>query len=294
MRKLPGLVPGGSALAALLLAGCQTGWLGADPERSEAMARSAAGAATVTEPGTAAAPASALKPRVVPNPLQRALADTARLAADRAQDERLRTAELLRFFRIEPGQQVAELYSGGGFWVEALSFAVGPAGRVLAHNSPASAEARGPDLEGRFTGGRLANVDQLLIDNHALDLAPASLDRVLLMHAYHEAYHVDRTGAWTPMNGPRLMGQIHAALRPGGVLGVVDYVADPALPAAEAAFLGRIDPARIIADAEAAGFVLESLSELLRNPADDRRSPIHGPGVRADADQVVLRFRKPL
>ncbi|MCC5793348.1 MAG: class I SAM-dependent methyltransferase [Chromatiales bacterium] len=293
MPKPPRIILGSTALAALLLAGCQAGWLGADPERSEAMARTAAGASTVTEPGAASAPATALKPRVVPGALQRALADPARLAADRVQDERLRTVELLRFFRIEPGQQVAELYSGGGFWVEALSFAVGPQGRVLAHNSPASAEARGADLEGRFAGGRLANVDQLLIDNHALDLAPASLDRVLLMHAYHEAYHVDRTGAWTPMDGPRLMGQVFAALRPGGVLGVVDYVADPALPAGEAAFLGRIDPARLIADAEAAGFILESRSELLRNPSDNRRSAIHGPGIRADADQVVLRFRKP-
>lgn len=281
------------ALVVLALPGCETWRWGADPERSEALARSASAAATVTEPGTAGAPAAALRPRPAVSPIDAALADPARLPGDRALDERRQTARLLRFFRIAPDMAVADLYAGSGYWSEAVSLVVGPRGRVIAHNSPASSERTGEDLEGRFAGGRLANVERLLVDNDALRLTPGSLDVVLLIGAYHDAYHADRTAPWTPLDGPALLREIHAALKPGGVLGVVDHVADPAMPVEQAAFLGRIDPARLKADIEAAGFVLESQSDMLRNLADDRRVSVFEPGLRESADRVVLRFRKP-
>jgi predicted methyltransferase len=277
----------------LTLAGCESFRWGADPERSEVLARSASSAATMNEPGAAGAPASALRPRAAMTPIDMALADPGRLAGDRSLDERRQTARLLRFFRIGPDMVVADLFSGGGYWSEAVSLVVGPRGRVLAHNSPASLERAGADLEGRYAGGRLRNVERLVAGNEELRLPAESFDVVLLLNAYHDAYHADRAAPWAPLDGPALLARIHAALKPGGVLGVVDHVADPAMPAAEAAFLGRIDPARLQADIETAGFVLESRSDMLRNPTDDRRVSVFEPGVGESADRVVLRFRKP-
>ena len=282
-------------LLALLLAatGCESFRWGADPERSEALARSASSAATVNEPGAASAPATALRPRPSVTPIDAALADPGRLAGDRALDERRQTARLLRFFRVAPDMAVADLFSGSGYWSEAASLVVGARGRILAHNSPASLERTGEDLEGRFAGGRLRNVERLVVGNEELQLPSASFDLVLLLNAYHDAYHAERAAPWAPLAGPVLLARIHEALKPGGVLGVVDHVADPAMPAAQAALLGRIDPARLQADIEAAGFVLESRSDMLRNPADDRRVSVFEPGVAESADRVVLRFRKP-
>lgn len=277
----------------LALPGCETWRWGADPERSEELARSASSAATITEPGTAGVPAAGLRPRPAVSPIEAALASPARLPGDRALDERRQAARLLRFFRIGPEMTVADLFAGSGYWSEAVSLVVGSRGRVISHNSPASRERAGEDLEGRFAGGRLANVEQLLVENSALRLPSASLDVVLLIGAYHNAYHADRAAPWTPLDGPALLREIHAALKPGGVLGVVDYVADPAMPVEQAAFLGRIDPARLRADIEAAGFVLESQSDMLRNPADDRRVSVFEPGMSESADRVALRFRKP-
>lgn len=277
----------------LALAGCESFRWGADPERSEVLARSASSASTVTEPGVAGAPAAALRPRATLTPIDEALASPQRLRGDRLLDERRQTARLLRFFRVMPDMAVADLFSGSGYWSEAVSLVVGPRGTVLAHNSPASLERAGADLEGRYAGGRLRNVERLLAGNDELRLPAGRFDVVLLLHAYHDAYHVDRAATWTPLDGPALLARIFNALKPGGVLGVVDHVADPDLPAAEAAFLGRIDPARLQSDIEAAGFVLESRSDMLRNPVDDRRGSVFEPGVGESVDRVVLRFRKP-
>jgi predicted methyltransferase len=58
--------------------------------------------------------------------------------------------------------------------------------------------------------------------------------------------------------------------------------------------LHRIDPASIIREVQAAGFVLEAQSDLLRNPADTHMSMVFDPQIRGHTDQVFLRFRKPL
>jgi len=57
--------------------------------------------------------------------------------------------------------------------------------------------------------------------------------------------------------------------------------------------LHRIDPASIRSEVEAAGFVFEGESSVLRNPADDHRLKVFDPKIRGRSDQVVLKFRKP-
>ena len=45
---------------------------------------------------------------------------------------------------------------------------------------------------------------------------------------------------------------------------------------------------------EAAGFVLESHSDALRNTDDGHKQAIFDPNIRGRTDQVLFRFRKPL
>ena len=46
-------------------------------------------------------------------------------------------------------------------------------------------------------------------------------------------------------------------------------------------------------DVEAAGFVFEGASDVLRNPADPRTALVFDPSIRGRTDQFVLKFRKP-
>jgi predicted methyltransferase len=83
------------------------------------------------------------------------------------------------------------------------------------------------------------------------------------------------------------------ALKSGGVLVVVDHVAQPGSNVRDTESLHRIDPEAIIRTVTAAGFVLEAESNVLQNAADNHELLVFDPAIRGRTDQVVLKFRKP-
>jgi predicted methyltransferase len=87
--------------------------------------------------------------------------------------------------------------------------------------------------------------------------------------------------------------RLYNAMKPGGIVGVVDHVAAAgAEPRQSVEKLHRIDPAIIRADFEKAGFVLEGQSEMLRNPADDHTLSVFDKAVRGKTDRAIFKFRK--
>jgi len=89
------------------------------------------------------------------------------------------------------------------------------------------------------------------------------------------------------------LAELFKAMKPGGIVGVVDHVALPGETRATADKLHRIDPETVKADFKAAGFVLEGESDLLRMPSDDHAKLVFDPAVRGKTDRFVFRFRKP-
>lgn len=270
-----------------------------NPERSAELAGSAREAAT--QPGPPLMSEAAVKPPGSRQPaadlaelaVLSALANADRPAADRARDAARQSAAVLRFFGVTPGMTVLDLYSGGGYYTEILSRLVGPKGRVVANNNTPYLQFAKDELATRYTGGRLPNVEQLLAENNALSLPAATFDVVLMTDVYHDVYLVDEKNGWSRIDAPKMLATIHASMRPGAVLGVVDHVAAPGTSLEQAAALHRIDPDRLKRDLQAAGFVLDGESDVLRNPADDGSRPVFDPAVRGRTNQVVLRFRRP-
>ena len=66
-----------------------------------------------------------------PAPIRAALADPAR-AADAARDVPRHAEALLTFMEVKPGQKVADLIPGGGYFTRLFSRIVGPKGAVYA------------------------------------------------------------------------------------------------------------------------------------------------------------------
>jgi predicted methyltransferase len=91
----------------------------------------------------------------------------------------------------------------------------------------------------------------------------------------------------------RVNAAIFQALRPGGVFLVIDHVATAGSGLRDTETLHRIDPDTIRSEVTTAGFVFESQSEALRNPADSHSLPVFDPAIRHKTDQVILKFRKP-
>src|SRR5271163_764411 len=68
----------------------------------------------------------------VPAFLSAAVADPARPAADTERDANRKPAETLLFAGIAPGQQIAELLPGGGYFTRIMSKSVGASGHIYA------------------------------------------------------------------------------------------------------------------------------------------------------------------
>jgi predicted methyltransferase len=89
-----------------------------------------------------------------------------------------------------------------------------------------------------------------------------------------------------------VLAQIAAALKPGGVLLIVDHSAKAGAGNAVASSLHRIDEAFAIKDMESHGLKEIAQSDLLRRP-DDARDQISYKGAKlGKTDRFVLVFRK--
>jgi predicted methyltransferase len=165
---------------------------------------------------------------------------------------------------------------------------------VVAHNNTPSQRFATDEIEDRYANGRLPNVERIVGENNELELPANTFNMVLMILAYHDVYFVDEEMGWAKIDGPKMLAEIYASMRPGAVLGVVDHVADKGAPASTGGTLHRLDPDLIKRDIIAAGFVFAGESDILRNFEDDLTRTVFDPSIRGRTDRVVLRFRKPI
>ena len=97
-----------------------------------------------------------------------AVSNPARLEKDIERDTARKPAEVLEFFGIEPGMKVFDLFSGGGYYAEILSYVVGPGGKVMSHSNEAYAQYVGDEVITRYANDRLPNVEILMAENNEL------------------------------------------------------------------------------------------------------------------------------
>ena len=216
-----------------------------------------------------------------------------RLEGDAEIDSRRKPSEVLAFFDIEPGMTVLEMYAGGGYYSEILSYVVGDEGMVYAHNNKPYIAYAKKELDRRFTPGRLGNVKRLEAENNELELSDGQFDAALMVLAYHDVYHVDEENGWFAIDGPKMLAEIYGSMKPGAVLGIVDHVAETGSPSETGNTLHRIDPQLVKKEIEAAGFVFDGEIDVLRNSDDDHSKPMYAEGIRGKTDRVVYRFHKP-
>jgi predicted methyltransferase len=121
----------------------------------------------------------------------------------------------------------------------------------------------------------------------------AAYDFALVNLSYHDLYwESDKYGI--PRTDPAAyVRNLYAAMRPGGVVGVIDHSGPAGDTRAVVEKLHRIDPATVRADFERAGFKLEAQSDLLANAADDHSKNVFDPSIRGKTDRFLYKFRKP-
>ena len=222
-----------------------------------------------------------------------AVASEARPEADRARDAGRKPAAILEFMGIEPGMTVLDMFTGGGYYAEILSGVVGEEGHVVAQSNRAYLAFVGDEFEKRFGSGRLTNVEVLMAENNELSLEANTFDAVMLVLSFHDLYHSDPENGWAKIDVPAFLAELRKGLKPGGILGVVDHYAAAGSPSETGDTVHRIDPAIVLAEMKAAGFVYEASNDMLRNPDDDYSKMVFAEGIRGNTDRFVMRFRNP-
>ena len=160
-----------------------------------------------------------------------------------------RPDQIMDALQIAESSVVADLGAGGGWFTVRLARRVGPNGRVYAEDIQSQmidAIKRRMDREG--LGKIVHTVLGTQVDPR---LPAASLDAALMVDAYHEFEQ--------PVT---LLRSVARALKPTGLIGIVNYKKDGGGPGPD--MEARVDPEKVIADAQAAGLELRKRETFLR------------------------------
>ena len=233
-----------------------------------------------SEPATAAPP---------PADLSTLLANPSRAAEDRTRDTGRNPAGVIEFLGIEHGMTVIDVIAAGGYYTEVLSLAVGPDGRVMAHNPAVILEMRDgvneKAISARLAGDRLANVSRLDKELADISAADGPFDAGITALNFHDIYN--NYGEEATVDA---MTVIYNALKPGGVFGIIDH---QGTDANDNAALHRVEKAAVIRVAEAAGFEIDGDSGLLHMHEDDMSLGVFDESVRGKTHRFLLKLRRP-
>lgn len=226
----------------------------------------------------------------IPGYVAAALNDPSRPAADKARDADRKSGEIVALAGVKPGENVADVFPGGGYYTRIFAKVVGPKGHVYGV-VPGDLSERGfhpSDLVKKLAA-------EPGYENVSLAIAPLTdwspspkLDLIFISQFYHDMHNPG-------FGGPDIAAEdkgLFDALRPGGILFIIDHSA-PGTGTSATATLHRIDEAAVKSELLGAGFKLVAESDLLRNPDDPHTKMVFDPSIRGHTDQFVLKFQKP-
>lgn len=243
--------------------------------------------------------------------LQGILTGKHRSATHQARDRYRHPEQTLAFFDVQPGMTVVEIWPGGKAWyTEILAPYLKQHGLLYAAHFEANSTnayynkslkqfklklAENPEIYGKVITTTLDPYSRLKIapDN--------SVDRVLTFRNVHNWMKSERAEP--------IFKTMYSALKPGGILGVVQHRNAPQTKQDPRAQSRYVTEAYVIQLAEQAGFKLLAKSEINANPKDTHDHPkgvgslppllSGGKTNRAyyqaigESDRMTLKFIKP-
>lgn len=240
--------------------------------------------------------------------LDRILASDHRSPSNRARDPHRHPKETLLFFGIEPDMTVVEVWPGAGWYTEILAPLLRENGKLYAAQLDPGASEYAKNVVTGFRaklGGAPALYDKVIVTTLAANakepIAPAeSADLVVTFRNLHN---------WMMFGWERqALEAMHAALKPGGILGIVEHRGDPDVSQDPKAASGYVNEAFAIELIESVGFELIDRSEVNANPKDEKNyekgvwtlPPTFAAGDEnrqhyaaiGESDRFTLKFRK--
>ena len=217
----------------------------------------------------------------------------ARTADNVKLDEGRKPAEVLGFFKLEPGMQVIDMFGANRYWAEILAPSVGPTGSVVVWQ-PVQFLNDKRRTEFAAFAAKQPNVALISSQFETPLIGTNRYDFMIMNLDYHDVYWESTERKISRMEPQEWLKRLFDAMKPGAVIGIIDHVAAAGGDTRQVVEkLHRIDPEVVKADFAKAGFVLEESSDLLRNPADDHSLLVFDEKIRGKTDRFMYRFRKP-
>jgi predicted methyltransferase len=216
--------------------------------------------------------------------------------------------ETLEFFGLKPDMTVLEILPALGWYTEILAPYLAERGRLyVAHFSPdgilpympavlglfEDRMVREPEIFGKVTVRHINPPREISVT------PPGAADLALTFRNVHNWIMAEQEHEY--------FSAFFQALKPGGVLGVVEHRARPDAGIDSMRTTGYVTEAYVREIAERAGFAFEAAAEINANPKDTKDHP-NGvwslpPFLRSDdkaryraigeSDRMTLKFRKP-
>ena len=189
-------------------------------------------------------------------------------AAEVERDAGSKPQQVMDLAGIAPGDRVADIFAGSGYYTYLLSERVGPEGRVFA-------QGYSPGLEARVEHGDLADAGNVVLVDSLSQLPEEGLDAALIIRGYH--LFEDTTA---------LMSALRRSLVPGGRVAVVEVRLGR--ERGHDMKTHRMGEQTVIEEFRHGGFELAESSDILHNPEDDHTE--FWQGRRHLADRMLLVF----
>jgi predicted methyltransferase len=242
--------------------------------------------------------------------LDQVIAGPQRSDANRARDAYRHPKETLLFFGLRPEMSVIEIWPDpSGWYTEIIAPLVRENGKYYAAVLDAAPGNAGQEK-------RVADFKQKLASN------PSLYDKVVVTALYQDGRDMVPPGTadmvltfrnvhnWMRReDAAKAFGAMFRALKPGGVLGVVEHRGNPAVPQDPQAKSGYVNEQFAIDLIQSAGFRLVAKSEINANPRDTKDyeqgvwtlPPVFRLGDRdrekytaiGESDRFTLKFIKP-
>jgi predicted methyltransferase len=241
--------------------------------------------------------------------LDLALAGNWRSDANKARDKYRHPKQTLEFFGLKGGVNLIEITPGGGWYAEILAPAMkGDGNYTAAIVTPKKKEGEDAQDKDALTkkfeadAAHYAGAKVIQFDVKTPKFGtPGTADMILTFRNVHNWVMADAA--------PGMFNAFFAALKPGGVLGVVDHRAAAGADLAKIKESGYLPEDYVIKLATDAGFKLDAKSEINANPKDTKDYPdgvwTLPPSLAlkdkdrekylaiGESDRMTLRFVKP-
>ncbi|MEX2498880.1 MAG: hypothetical protein WD397_08400 [Wenzhouxiangellaceae bacterium] len=223
--------------------------------------------------------------------IRTAMEAEARTDAERERDANRLPVETLDFFGLDETMTVIELIPGGGWYTKLLAPALREQGKLYVSIAAGRIAETEPFDEPPYDRVEvLAPEIEIVPDEESgrvaikpFDFGVENVDAVLTFRNLHNLNAEGRDS----MNRAAF-----AALKPGGIYGVVDHTRRHMQPD-DPENRRRADPVLMIKEIQAAGFEFEDYSGLHYRLDDELRYEVGRKTVTGNTDRFTFRFRKP-